>query len=180
MKCQGSTIGNYYKVIQRIVILEGLEWSEINYSFCSSKCEFVLEGEVASPASTNKHENILHCTCGIQSCQLSFLSLSEILHSIWFIDSVLKLRCQRSWNLGIVLFCHLFQLGFGLDTEELSLHLLNIIWWGDTNFLLLWNSKNREHLKYLWSVIVSRKKSIMYEKTKTQPGTVISLLTGFL
>ena len=139
--CQGRTMGNYYKLIQRIVILEGLEWSEINYSFYGTKCEFILGGEVASPASTYKDVNILHSTCGIQSCQLSFLSLSEILHSIWFIDSVLKLRCQRSWNLGIVLFCHLFQLWFGLDTEEVSLHLLNIIWWGDTNFLLLWNSK---------------------------------------
>ena len=142
-KCQGRTIGNYYKLIQRIVILEGLEWSERNYSFYSTKCEFILEGEVASPASNYKDVNILHSTCGIQSCQLSFLSLSEILHSIWFIDS--KLRCQRSWDLCIVLFWHLFQLWFGLDTEEVSLHLLNIIWWEDANLLFLWNSKNREH-----------------------------------
>ena len=107
-KCEWCTIGNYYKLIQRIVILEGLEWSEINHSFYSTKCDFILEEEVASPASTYKDINISHFTCRIQSCQLSFLSLSEILHSIWFIDSVLKLRCQRSWDLGIVLFWHLF------------------------------------------------------------------------
>ena len=136
-KCEGCTTGNYYKLIQSIVILEGLEWSEINYSFYSTKCEFILDRELASLVSTYKDANILHCTCRIPSCHLPFLSLSEILNNIWFVDSILKLRCQRNWDLGVVLFWCLFQLWSGLDTKEVFLHLLNIIWSRNENILLL-------------------------------------------
>ena len=136
-KCEGCTTGNYYKLIQSTVILEGLEWSEIHYSFYSTKCEFILDRELASLVSTYKDANILHCICRIPSCHLPFLSLSEIFNNIWVVDSILKLRCQRNWDLGVVLFWHLFQLWSGLDTKEVFLHLLNIIWWRNENILLL-------------------------------------------